>query len=657
MPERSIRGNEVPIHVVGVNAVVRFSAEDLARYLEKMTGVKHSIAIADARMSEGGIYLGTADGLEELHIPICKSSEWEDTIVLKTIGKKLFITGSNPRSVLFATYRYLELLGAEWLWPGGEVLPEVESARTDGFDLKERASYRHRGVCIEGAVSPGMVMDFIDWMAKRRMNEFFLQFKTSQYFYNRYYARRYNPLSKPLPEISIEEALNADARVIEELKRRGLIVEGVGHGWTCEALGIRGLGWDVEKRPLSEGQRALTALVGGKRGLFGGIAVNTELCYSNPRAFDALVSHVVQYAADHPKVDILHFWLSDGMNNHCECPDCQKLSPSDWYVKLINAISHQLVERDLKTQLVFLCYANTLWAPEKEVLGSEDGKVIFMFAPITRCYLHPLADARCSGSAAMKPPPRNGMVPPRTNHEFVQLLRGWQGSLPRCDSFLFDYHFWTIFGLDFLTGDIGAVLWKDIRDLRELHLNGLLSCQTLRAFYPTGMPMATLAETLWNDGVDLQDIKGRYLRAAFGDDYAFVSDYLERIYSFVDPGRSYEHGAILQVPGRDKVLALLQFVKDCHPRIERMAHASGDEVRRKSALHLLHHNTHVMLLLEAIAQELGGEREEALRSIDRALEHFQSTEDEVLNVADAYLVSEALNDLSSRIRSGALRVQ
>lgn len=223
-------------------------------------------------------------------------------------------------------------------------------------------------------------------MAKHRMNEFHLQFKNSQYFYNRCYARRYNPLAKPLPKMSVEESLKADARVIGEIKKRGMILEMVGHGFTYGAIGIEWIGWDAYTGPTSEEQRELMALVDGKRGLFQGIPVNTELCYSNPKAFNKLVNHVVQYAVDHPEVDILHFWLSDGWNNHCECLGCEKLSPSDWYVKLVNAISYRLGELNCKTRLVFLSYSNTLWPPIQERIDDKYGNIIFMFAPISRCF-------------------------------------------------------------------------------------------------------------------------------------------------------------------------------------------------------------------------------------------------------------------------------
>ncbi|MBO3803782.1 MAG: DUF4838 domain-containing protein [Candidatus Brockarchaeota archaeon] len=642
--------NATPIYAIGTDSVVSFASEELARYLGKITGIEHRVETAKSRLTGKGIYLGTKQAFEGFGLQVLQASGGsEDAIALKTSGDKLLVVGSNPRSVLFAAYRYLERLGTEWLWPGedGEILPRLEEAKTDGFDLEEMASYSHRGVCIEGAVTPETVIEFIDWMAKRRMNEFFLQFKTSRFFYNRYYARRYNPRAKPSPKISVDESLKFDARVIEELKRRGMIVERVGHGWTCEAIGIEGLGWDPEEKPISEGQRELVALVDGRRELFGKIAVNTELCYSNPKAFDALVDHVVQYALEHPEVDLLHFWLSDGMNNHCECEGCAKLSPSDWYAKLVNAVSHRLGEAKCKTKVVFLCYANTLWAPKQEVVDDLYKNTVFMFAPISRCYLHKLSDAKCSSSKPLEPAPRNRMVPPRTNREFVQLLRGWQKTL-RSDSFLFDYHFWSGFSLDFLGGDIGDVLWRDLRDLMELGLNGFLSCQTLRSFYPTGIPMAIMAETLWNNKTEIEGVKDRYLKAAFGEDAPFVSSYLGKIYSLVGAKNGHGHVDPLSALSLKVVQELLEYVKESRARIEIIA-SKGTGAAKKSALYLLHHNTYVSLLLEALSRYLKGEKEKAVEEVEGALNHLLSTEDEIFKVADVYIMSSALNEISSRI--------
>jgi len=641
------------IYVVGENPVVGFAAEELSRYLGKMTGLKHHVKNIDVYRGEEGICLGLPGDLMLAGVNL-DAGEYEerDTIILKTVGRCLFISGSNPRSVLFASYYYLKQHGAEWLWPGedGEFLPSINKARTDGFDVKETASYVHRGVCIEGAVTPEMAIDFVDWMAKQRLNEFFLQFKTSRYFYNRYYARKYNPMAEPSPEISVEESLKQDARIIMELKKRGMIVERVGHGWTCESIGIQGLGWDPEKGAVKDEQRQLLALVNGKRELFGGIAVNTELCYSNPKAFQMIVDHFVQYALEHPEVDILHFWLSDGMNNHCECPECRKMSPSDWYSKLVNAVSHRLGELNRKTRIVFLCYANTLWAPTEEFVDNKYGNTIFMFAPISRCYLHPLYDEKCSESAPLTAPSRNRTAPPRTNREFIQLLRAWQKTL-KSDSFLFDYHLWFAFGFDFLKGDIGKILWRDLHDLDEIGLNGLLSCQTLRAFYPTGISMKILAETLWNKNASLEEIRKRYLQAAFGSSAEFVSEYLEKVYSFIDAS-SYEHREFLPKP--ENPAKLLEFVKESRKQIEKIAQNSEEPVQKRSAIILLHHNTFITLVLEAIEQYIQENYEKALESMRKALNHFLSTEDELVKIVDVFIVSLAINRLSSAIQSRKL---
>jgi len=657
--------SQTPVHILGSNPTVRFAAQELTGYLSKMTGIKHTATLSESISSEQGIYLGTVEDFESVGMQrLCEKSELDDAIVLKTEGKRLFITGSNPRSVLLATYHYLRLQGAEWLWPGedGEIIPSVKKVRTEGFDLKERASYRHRAVCIEGAVTPEIVIEFIDWMAKHRMNGFHLQFKHSQYFYNRYYARRYNPLAKPLPEMSIEDALKADGHVIKEMKKRGMILEMVGHGFTCGAIGIDWVGWDVYKGSISEEQRELTALVGGKRGLHQGIPVNTELCYSNPKAFNALVNHVVQYAQDHPKVGILHFWLSDGWNNHCECAECRKFSPSDWEVRLVDAIAEKMGKLRLNTRLVFLSYSNTLWPPTQNKIENKYGNIIFMFAPITRCFVHSLAEANCISSApsskrwidslidSLQPPSRNKIVWPRTNYEHVQLLRGWK-KYCETDSFIFDYHFGHI--LDFFGGDIGKVLWRDIRDLEDLGLNGIDSCQTLRAFYPTGIPMAILAETTWNNKVTFEEVRRRYLETVFGEDGQFVSEYLDKIHSFFDAARNYEHRDNLLATEKGKLQELLRFVEESRPRLEKIAEKQKDTVRKKSAFHLLHYTRYVGLTLEAAILHLDGENEKAGAKISEIVDHFLSKEDELLKVADASFIARRLESLKARMKAGS----
>ena len=80
------------------------------------------------------------------------------------------------------------------------------------------------------------------------------------------------------------------------------------------------------------------ALIDGKRALCHGVPLNTNLCYSNPVVRDTVTNKLVAYAAAHSELTAVHFWLADGFNNHCECQNCQKARPADFYVDMLNEL-------------------------------------------------------------------------------------------------------------------------------------------------------------------------------------------------------------------------------------------------------------------------------------------------------------------------------
>ncbi|MBM3212454.1 DUF4838 domain-containing protein, partial [Candidatus Poribacteria bacterium] len=318
---------------------IRFAARELKRCLDIMTGEPLGIysCVSFPDNSKPSIRIGEPQDFDNI-IP---TDDLDDEILIKQSYGNCIITGSNPRSVLFAVYKLLEEFGARWVGPGreGEYLPEAKLDNIMKIDIHQCASYRHRGVCIEGAPSVKHALDLIDWMTKKYMNTFFLQFKTSMYFWRLWYNHSYNEGFMKYKDIDEPLSIEMDDQVIKALKRRGLILHRVGHGWTAESIGLKGLGWYNYESEVTSEQKDLMAMVNGERGLFHGVPINTELCYSNPQAFEGLVKHVIDYVIEHPEVDCLHFWLSDAPNNWCECHECVKLSQSDHYVKLLKAVS------------------------------------------------------------------------------------------------------------------------------------------------------------------------------------------------------------------------------------------------------------------------------------------------------------------------------
>ena len=87
---------------------------------------------------------------------------------------------------------------------------------------------------------------------------------------------------------------------------------------------------------------------------------------------------------ENPKVDIVHFWLGDSLNNVCECEECKKTTISDQYVELLKEIDKRLIQHASAVKIVFLLYQDTLWIPVKNKVNSN--RFILQFSPITRDY-------------------------------------------------------------------------------------------------------------------------------------------------------------------------------------------------------------------------------------------------------------------------------
>ena len=106
------------------------------------------------------------------------TDKWQDSFSLESREGKLFISGSNPRSVLFGVYEYLKKAGFDFLYPGkeGEIIPENPGFSLDGFHIKETASRTFRGIAARpDADNLQEGYDLISYMAKNKYNLFFME--------------------------------------------------------------------------------------------------------------------------------------------------------------------------------------------------------------------------------------------------------------------------------------------------------------------------------------------------------------------------------------------------------------------------------------------------------------------------------------------------
>lgn len=495
---------------------VRLAVQELRRVLVRIT--HRLVSVVDAAGAAQAIVLSVDPELTD--------DPMDDAIAIDVQGAVGRIVGSNPRSLLIATYRFLHELGCRWVRPGpdGESLPDVDIDRAD-IRLVEHAHHRHRGVCLEGAVSVENALDMIEWLPRIGMNSYFIQFDSPHYFLRRWYERHEDPAGPPRQYPRSAQSPLLHQMLIDAMEARGLIHHAVGHGWTAAAIGVHAEGWDPSDTATF--RRDLVAQVGGVRDLWDGIPLNTELCYSQQEVRTLMAEAIVEHAVAHPEIDVLHVWLSDGTRNHCECDDCRTRRPADWYVMLLNDVDARLTAADVTTRVGFLAYSQLLWAPMSERLANPD-RFVFMFAPILRDPRVPLAAA----DETRVPPYDGNRTPyPRENRDLLGLLAEWRRCYEGSSSFDFDYHLMWQYCFDPGHLTIARTLHRDAQTLHGLGLDGFISCQSQRVFSPDGFAVAVLARTLWDSETPFEEAAADYYAAAFGADGPVVRDHLTRLSS------------------------------------------------------------------------------------------------------------------------------
>src|SRR5262245_10577055 len=531
----------IRIAITDDHPTIRFAAAELQRYLAQATSQEVELLGHNAISRETpALWLGLAQHFPDVVLPDAAASanvRFDDALGIATGAANGIICGTNPRGVLLAVYRYLHLLGCRWVRPGadGEYIPAVNLAQTS-VHVAEQPSYRHRGICIEGAVSYEHVRDLIDWMPKVGLNAYFVQFREGFTFFDRWYSHMGHP-TKQTHGFTVDQARALVRQVAAEAKKRDLLFHAVGHGWTCEPFGIAGLGWEYPPEPVPPEAVPYLPLGQGKRELWERNRPNTTRGYSNPAVRRSMTDAAVEYAQQHPEVDLLHFWLADGANNQCECENCAPTRPSDFYVMMLNDIDRKLSALHLDTRIVLLAYVDLLWPPEHEHIQNPD-RFVLMFAPITRTYSKTFSTDR-----ALPPLPafeRNKLTFSRSIEENLAFLRAWQAQFVRddgapVDSFDFDYHLMWDHYRDPAYIQMARVLHEDLQLLEDIGMGGFNSCQVQRAFFPTGLPMTVLGWTLWDKTRDFDAMARDYFTAAFGSEGDAALAYLTELSGLFDP--------------------------------------------------------------------------------------------------------------------------
>ena len=500
-----------------------YAAEELKKYLMMMWPEGGDIPICYEDGNGFRIGLTGDFGIKT----VVEKPYYDDLIYIDTDENGGIIAVNNERSILLAVYEFLRANGCRWIFVGkdGEFIPHK---KVEKVKCIKKPYLRFRSAATEGAASRENVLDFIEFAPKIGLNSFMTEFDTS-YIYHQQYYRHFGNKYRVNEDISNEVALSWKMEFQSEISKRSFMYHDRGHGWTAEPFGVymmsgpAGFFGGIEEVP--ENVRQYYALVNGKRGFYEGYAINTNLCMSNPETRKLVAEDVVRFAKVHKNVDFLHVWLADNCDNHCECDECRKKIPTDWYVMMLNDIDRELTENGLDTKIVFIMYHELFWAPETVKFNNED-RFILLFAPISRVYtedygVEPAKDG-------VKPFVLNNHPKPRGMAENLAYLKKWR-EVFHGEAIAFEYHFHWVLFRDFSGLNVAKSVYDDVRTVKKAKLNGFIEDGTLRAAFPNGLPVYAWARAMFDEKLSFDEIVEDYYKTAYGDSWKDAYEYLRKL--------------------------------------------------------------------------------------------------------------------------------
>ncbi len=354
-------------------ATVKFAAEELSRYWFR-AGFR-PLSVIQAHLPEAGAEVGgavvIAEGgktpasekgegrLEPKWLIPGRSRSWrpdDDAFAIDNVEGAWVMTGSNPRSVLYACYALLEQLEIEFFAPAfnfyqgyAEGVP-VRSAATgrefpaELHEAESNAAFRYRKLYVEEGWSfnPATLKSLIDWMGKVRMNVLVIPYDYQNAGVTRYDGWRQH--------------------ILPELELRQILVEVGGHGYPS---------W---LSPQSYPEFYL-------RG-FNVFDVN------NPAAVGAYVARVVDYLSQRPEIKIFDAWPPDAATWPPTATEAFG-SVADAEARVIEQLVAAVVERLPEVLIEHVAY---LPAPEPPGPAARysSTKVLVDIAPYDRSIAEPI---------------------------------------------------------------------------------------------------------------------------------------------------------------------------------------------------------------------------------------------------------------------------
>lgn len=507
------------------------------------------------------------------------SDRFQDSFRLLSRDSKLFITGSNARSVLYGVYKYLKQFGFAFLYPGpeGEVIPKNPTFFIDGFDIEESASYPFRGIAFRPFYLADASEDadktmteayhLLSWMAKNQYNLFFME----GYDVERP-GDKYSTIDGKHPLQHVEYTLRwksweerkaialRQQLVVGEARRYGFLIERGGHGWNYGLQEHYALNHQIS---VEEAKSILKAK--GKINKEADVGVSTwfQLCLGKEDVREIYAEHIIDYLVEHRgEMDIAAIWMGDGYDNKCQCAECLKQPFSDLYLDIFRRVAQKAQKVLPELTLECLIYFETLEPPTRNWLEGLDN-VILNLAVWRQCYFHKLDDPSCRlpdwtpnyrNNATHDTPNDKRII----NYDQYSSYAGWRkvvGEEIKCLAFNYitlnmehDRHF--------MSYDLCPLFTNSLEDFDRLRIDGMVDCQCHCSWdKPVNLQLYGAGKFLWNkQNHDSLAIRKELFSGLFGAKAEFVSAYCDKMSEALRSCGDY-HVSLRCMPELEKKLA------------------------------------------------------------------------------------------------------
>ena len=174
----------------------------------------------------------------------------------------------------------------------------------------------------------------------------------------------------------------------------------------------------------------------------------------------------------------------------------------------------------------------------------------------------------------------------------------------------------------------------DVKKLRQMGLDGYISCQELRAALPNALPNYVMGYTLFDETADTGDLINEYFQAAYGEDWERVKAYLTTLSRLSSRDYVNGKGGSVSAGMARRMVALQAACREAAPWVD---------ARRDQGLYwrlLAYHREYAMQLaraLELLAADRPEEGREAWLALGKLI---QENEPEFQPYLDVYRVLE-----------------